>query len=143
MSETPRRLGGWAWALPILAIVLPLAAYYSSLQFQAGPQLRESSYTPDKDRGAALFKEHCAKCHGPKGAGDGPVSMAATLAKAPRDLTQGNWTIAKDFKELKRIIKEGIPESGMPAAVGLSRSDIEHLAAHTWNLTARDKPLQP
>ena len=137
MSETPRRLGGWAWALPIAAIVLPLATYFSSLQFQAGPQLRESTYNPDPDRGAALFKEHCANCHGAKGAGDGP--MAKALAKPPRDLVQNPWVFAKDLEGLKKIIKEGIPQANMPATQGLSRSDMEHLAAYTWKLAPREK----
>jgi mono/diheme cytochrome c family protein len=34
--------------------------------------------------GAELYTVHCASCHGPEGAGDGPV--AAGLATAPSDL---------------------------------------------------------
>jgi mono/diheme cytochrome c family protein len=36
-------------------------------------------------RGAALYRIHCASCHGAKGTGDGPVAEA--LVKKPTDLT--------------------------------------------------------
>lgn len=36
--------------------------------------------------GAALFREHCASCHGPDGRGGGAASAA--LDRAPPDLTQ-------------------------------------------------------
>lgn len=38
----------------------------------------------DVARGAELYRGHCAACHGPDAAGDGP--MAAILAVAPPDL---------------------------------------------------------
>lgn len=39
----------------------------------------------DFSYGAALFRDHCAACHGAQGRGDGPVADA--LVVAPRDLT--------------------------------------------------------
>lgn len=39
---------------------------------------------PDEATGAELYAVHCVSCHGPAGAGDGPV--AAELATPPVDL---------------------------------------------------------
>lgn len=36
-------------------------------------------------RGQALFKKHCATCHGPEGRGDGPAAAFGLVT--PRDLT--------------------------------------------------------
>lgn len=136
MSENPRHLAGFAWLLPLAAIALPVVAYYSSSFFQGGPQLREVTYTPDADRGAALYSDHCARCHGPKGQGDGP--MAKNLPKPPRDLIKSDWVKATDMAALKTVIKEGLPEAGMPPTTSLSKSDLEHVAAYTWKLRPRD-----
>ena len=56
-----------------------------SLALAAGPALAQSGTSGDPERGAALFAENCAACHGTQAVGDGP--MAATLATPPRDLT--------------------------------------------------------
>ena len=55
----------------------------------AGSQERDQAAAPPTDenvaRGAALFRIHCASCHGPGATGDGPVAPA--LRKKPADLT--------------------------------------------------------
>jgi len=40
---------------------------------------------PEVERGAALFRIHCASCHGKEAKGDGPVASA--LMTKPADLT--------------------------------------------------------
>jgi len=60
----PRRLGTIALALPLLAC-LP---------------------TTSSPNGAALYRRHCASCHGTSGRGDGPA--AAALNPPPNDLTR-------------------------------------------------------
>ena len=40
---------------------------------------------PDPERGAALYRSHCATCHGLSGVGDGP--MTSILTVTPPDLT--------------------------------------------------------
>jgi mono/diheme cytochrome c family protein len=56
----------------------------------AGPALLRAADpsprpSPALERGAALYAEHCARCHGPKGEGDGP--QAEGLRFRPTDLT--------------------------------------------------------
>jgi mono/diheme cytochrome c family protein len=72
----PRRLGAIALALPLLACL---------------PQASSPS-------GAALYKRHCASCHGVSGHGDGPA--AAALNPPPNDLTRYRASV----QELMQVI---------------------------------------
>lgn len=40
---------------------------------------------PEAQDGKALYAQNCAACHGPSGAGDGP--MARAMARPPQNLT--------------------------------------------------------
>ncbi|MFQ5535269.1 MAG: c-type cytochrome [Sphingomonadales bacterium] len=71
--------------------------------------------------GEALYQDHCAVCHGPTGAGDGPA--ADFLYPKPRDFTFGMFkyktspadgSSATDA-DLFKTIKHGLPGTGMPA----------------------------
>jgi mono/diheme cytochrome c family protein len=48
------------------------------------------------DDGAALYRTHCAPCHGVEGRGDGPVAPA--LSPPPSDLTKSTLTTAELMK---------------------------------------------
>jgi mono/diheme cytochrome c family protein len=85
--------------------------------------------TPDRlKRGEYLFKADaglgCSKCHGPKGAGDGPQSKDANFknengSKAyPRDLTAGIYRGGGNAADLYRRVYLGIPGSPMPSHMG-------------------------
>ncbi len=63
-------------------------------------------------RGDARYREHCARCHGPAGAGDGPE--AAGLPVPPGDL-RGPRTVRRTAGELFWLISRGAPVAGMPA----------------------------
>lgn len=52
----------------------------------AGIILAAPATAQDEREGAALYREHCATCHGVDGMGDGP--MAGVLLIKPKDLTQ-------------------------------------------------------
>ena len=56
---------------PLLALVLPLAGCIAADSVPTG---------------AALYRRHCASCHGVSGRGDGPA--AGSLTVRPTDLTQ-------------------------------------------------------
>lgn len=71
--------------------------------------------------GQALFREHCAVCHGVGGQGDGPA--AAGLPRRPVDLT-GPHTGQHTAGDLFWWLTHGIPGGGMPAfAASLSEED--------------------
>lgn len=67
---------------------------------------------------AALLAQHCAACHG--------QGLAGGMQKS---LVEGQWKYVSDEASLKRIIKEGLPEAGMPPAPALSNADVDAIAA--------------
>jgi putative copper resistance protein D len=62
-------------------------------------------------QGAALYREHCAGCHGPTGAGDGPAGRG--LPRPPADL-RAPHTGQHTAGDLFWWISRGIPRGGMP-----------------------------
>jgi putative copper resistance protein D len=71
-------------------------------------------------RGSTLYAEHCAVCHGPKGAGDGPGGLR--LPRPPADL-RAPHTAHHTAGDLYWWISEGIPAAGMPGFAGLLAED--------------------
>jgi putative copper export protein/mono/diheme cytochrome c family protein len=61
--------------------------------------------------GAALYREHCAACHGASGAGDGPAGL--TLPRPPADL-RAHHTAQHTAGDLFWWLTNGIPAAGMP-----------------------------
>lgn len=62
--------------------------------------------------GAALYRENCAVCHGPTGAGDGPAGLA--LRRPPADL-RAPHTAQHTAGDLFWWLTNGIPAARMPA----------------------------
>lgn len=72
--------------------------------------------------GEGLFLSHCAVCHGAQGEGGrGPM------------LTRSNLRNAPDDEALHRVIRRGIPNSGMPST-GLADREVRLVAAHVRTL---------
>ena len=67
--------------------------------------LAVASAGADVRRGAATYKELCAKCHGAQGRGDG--REAATLKTKPRDFKDCARMRKFTDPELFRVIKDG------------------------------------
>jgi putative copper resistance protein D len=65
--------------------------------------------------GAALYARHCASCHGPEGAGDGPAGRR--LPRPPADL-RASHTAHHTAGDLFWWISRGIPGAGMPGFGG-------------------------
>lgn len=73
-----------------------------------------SAFAADVVKGAALYTQRCAMCHGEKGAGDGALAATFPEGQKPRNLGVGENKYATDDTKLKELIKKG------GAAVGLS-----------------------
>jgi cytochrome c oxidase cbb3-type subunit 3 len=89
----------------------------------------------DPNRGAALFAENCAMCHGAHAEG----RVGATLAKA--------WPGIRPDLSIKTTIAEGVPGSAMPAwskenGGPLGEQDLNDLVAFILALPA-SQALQP
>ena len=97
--------------LHIAALVLvPLATVFvlrSTVHAQPSKSVWDGVYTEEQaKRGAPLYSEHCASCHGLDGTGNGP--MARTLRHAPPDLTRLSQRNAGVFPSARvRRIVEG------------------------------------
>jgi copper transport protein len=112
-----KNLGRWsapALAVSALAIFIGLTLTFgvhrhlrpvesASSEFERGPEAVA--------RGALIFQEHCAQCHGPTGKGNGP--LPPTLNPRPVDLT-----IHVPYHPDEQIlfwIANGLPGTAMPA----------------------------
>jgi mono/diheme cytochrome c family protein len=60
-----------------------------------------------------LYKTYCARCHGEKGDGLGPVALY--VDPAPRDLTKAAFMNSKPKERFVTSIKEGVHGTSMPA----------------------------
>jgi cytochrome c len=50
----------------------------------------------DAAKGAPLYAQRCAMCHGEKGAGDGPVAATIPEGMKPRNLAAGQYKYATE-----------------------------------------------
>jgi len=92
---------------------------------------------PDLVRGAALYQETCAGCHGVQGQGDGPLSKG--LDPAPTDFTDGTRFEHRSLYALFNTITFGVEGTGMGDFSVLSRADRWSLAAYVGQIAVGDK----
>jgi len=90
----------------------------------------------DPDRGAVLYAENCALCHGP----DGEGRVGATLAKA--------WPSIRPDLRLKTIVEEGVAGSPMPAwsqqrGGPLTDEDVNDIVSFITSWEAQAVPAGP
>src|ERR687883_636470 len=77
----------------------------------------------DITEGKKLFDGMCARCHGVEGTGDeGPALNHPTLTRAPDD------------ESLRTIIRDGIPDRGMPRVRRLTENELDHLVAYVRSI---------
>lgn len=89
--------------------------------------------TPDGN-----YKALCARCHGEKGDGLGPV--ASYIDPAPRDLTKVAFMNSKPRARLIESIKSGVHGTSMPAwSKVLNDAQIEQLLDHVQTAFVRTK----
>src|SRR6056297_742055 len=96
-----------------------------------------SAQAADVEAGEAKFKQFCAPCHGPAGAGDGPAS--ASLNPKPRALNDPEWQASVDDAYIKKIITEGGPAVGLSPMMtawghALKGDDLENVVAYIRQL---------
>ncbi len=87
---------------------------------------------PDLVRGAALFQQECASCHGRGGDGDGPA--AAGLPVRPIAFTNVERARQRSLFALFQTTTQGIDGTAMPSFEHLSGDDRWALAFHIGGL---------
>ncbi len=85
-----------------------------------------------REKGRRIYMKRCAQCHGEHGDGKGPAHDV--FLPPPRDFTSGLYKIRTTPSgelptddDLRRVIRNGMPYTGMPAWTSLSEDDITHL----------------
>jgi len=67
-------------------------------------------------KGNETYQKTCAPCHGPKGKGDGPASVA--LNPKPRDHSNGAYMDKLSNRHIYNVIKNGGAQYGYPTMPG-------------------------
>ncbi len=107
------------------------------LRMAAGPVKSDRDGNPQ-----GLYREHCASCHGISGNGIGP--SAAILNPYPRDFRLGKFKFKQTAvntppsdHDLTRVIRNGVPGTGMPSFRTLSDTEVESLVDYVKYLAIR------
>lgn len=101
-----------------LASLLAVAAFVSAPAVDTAAQDHVGQYTQqDILKGSQIYTTQCAVCHGLAGNGVAAV-----------DLRQGRFRTAVSDDDLKRVIRAGVPASGMPP-MKIDDADLTALVA--------------
>jgi mono/diheme cytochrome c family protein len=98
----------------------------------------------DANAGKADYQVFCASCHGPAGAGDGPIAQALTPKPARHNDGAYMNPLTDDY--LFKVIKFGgaaVGKSAMMAPLGGSLSDQQIRNVIAFIRTLADPPYQP
>jgi cytochrome c oxidase cbb3-type subunit 3 len=108
---------------------VPFSVLFASLVFGVAsltfgtPLKTISQNAGDVEQGKQLFNGMCARCHGIDGTGDeGPSLNRPTLTRAGTD------------DALLEIIRDGIPDRGMPRVRRLTDTELRQLVAYVRSL---------
>src|SRR5215469_18932681 len=101
-------------AVLLAAVLLPLAAQHEKKDEKKHPFIGDPKAI---EAGRALFAGGCAACHGAEGQGGRGPNLRERIYWHP-----------VDEETLYRVIKNGIPAGGMPAA-GLSEDQLWQVVA--------------
>lgn len=86
------------------------------------------SNLPDLSRGATLYAQNCASCHGSMG--DGPGSAAGGMDPPPIGFTDEARARERSLFGLYQVIEQGLEGTAMPSFAQLSPDDRWALAFH-------------
>jgi cytochrome c oxidase cbb3-type subunit 3 len=91
----------------------------------------QSAPPADVSHGKKLFEGMCARCHGIEGTGDeGP------------SLNRPSLTRASDDSSLRAVIRDGIPDRGMPRVRRLVDNELDQLVAYVRSLGRTDATVR-
>lgn len=91
---------------------------------------------PDLQRGATLYSEQCAACHGVSGGGDG--ILAHNLDPEPIAFTDAERARMRSVMALYQVITQGVEGTSMPGFTALAEQDRWALAFFVGTLAHDD-----
>jgi len=106
------------------ALARDLMAQYPFAAVPAGP--------PDLVRGAQLYAEQCAGCHGTNGHGDGPAGIS--LNPRPVAFTEGARAAQRTPLAFFEVLSQGVPGTAMASFEVLPEADRWALAFYVGGL---------
>lgn len=117
------------------AVIAPIPTVVPSLVSAIDPAEKAA----EAARGAELYRQWCAACHGAEGRGDGVV--APLLFRKPEDLTASRFS----REALARALWNGSVGTAMPSWRGLAESNLVALVTHVQSLhrTPLGEPAAP
>jgi mono/diheme cytochrome c family protein len=96
------------------------------------PELQPLPSLTALNRGAKLFQEHCAQCHGPEAQGHPDWQTPGVVAAPPLNGTGNDWKRSR--AEIVAVIENGAKRNGEPVMPGwkgrLSEAEINDVI--TW-----------
>ncbi len=92
--------------------------------------------TPNPTRGAALYAENCASCHGAKG--EGPSGAFAQLDPPPIAFIDRERARDRSLFGLYQVVSQGLEGTAMQSFASLSAEDRWNLAFHTGGMAFDD-----
>lgn len=99
----------------------------------AYPVALAPSAAPDFARGAAVYAENCASCHGAAGDGKGPASKG--LDPPPIAFTDQDRARHRSVFGLYQVIEQGLDGTAMPSFAHLPQNDRWALAFYVGSLS--------
>lgn len=103
----------------------------------------------DAEHGLALYTEHCVKCHGADGSGEGQgtgvtMSRERSFLVMPASISNPGFLRPAPDQMIRRVISVGRRSSGMPAFGHgkLSESDINDLVAYVRSFEQQEHAVE-
>ena len=118
------------------ARVAELAKALAAALLKAYPVPLAPPGVPDLARGAALYAENCASCHGAKG--EVSAAMAASMDPPPIAFADRARARDRSLFGLYQVISQGLEGTAMQRFAHLSEADRWALAFHSGTLAYRD-----
>lgn len=106
---------------------------WPACESSADPALQQRLDSPAaRERGRALYLEHCALCHGKNA--DGHGERHENLTGKPADFTSGEWRKSVTPRYVFRVITHGKPGTSMPGWEALDAAQRRDLAAYVLSV---------
>jgi high-affinity iron transporter len=121
------------------AVVARQAKRLASQLLAAYPVPLAPARSPDLQRGATLYAENCASCHG--GKGEGPAPAFARLDPPPIAFADRDRARERSVFGLYQVITQGLEGTAMQSYAALSEEDRWALAFHAGRLAYGDVAL--
>jgi mono/diheme cytochrome c family protein len=119
-----------------ICAILALASCSRPSDLPAGFDARVASEAA-RTRGADLYRQNCALCHGERG--DGRGVRVSSFATPPRDFTNAAWRRSTSPVQVFRAIRDGFPGTAMPSWRYLGDEPLADLTAYVLSFGTENR----